>query len=48
MQEAWEWHVEDYRMAFENKKRLSPKDYRKGHCLYHIAKHVLDLEEASL
>ncbi|HCQ71944.1 MAG TPA: hypothetical protein DIT75_00835 [Rikenellaceae bacterium] len=47
MQEAWEWHVEDYRLAFENKKRLSPKDYRKGHCLYHIAKHVLDLEEAS-
>ena len=34
MQEAWEWHVEDYRMAFENKKRLSPEDYRKGHCLY--------------
>ena len=36
MQEAWEWHVEDYKMAFENKKRLSPEDYRKGHCLYHI------------
>lgn len=36
MQEAWEWHVEDYRLAFENKKRLSPKDYRKGHCLYRI------------
>ena len=35
MQEAWEWHVEDYKMAFENKKRLSPEDYRKGHCLYH-------------
>ena len=35
MQEAWEWYVEDYRMAFENKKRLSPEDYRKGHCLYH-------------
>ena len=35
MQEAWEWHVEDYRMAFENKKRLSPQDYRKGYCLYH-------------
>ena len=35
MQEAWEWHVEDYKMAFENKKRLSPEDYRKGHCLYY-------------
>ena len=35
MQEAWEWYVEDYRMAFENKKRLSPEDYRKRHCLYH-------------
>ena len=35
MQEAWEWHVEDYKMAFENEKRLSPEDYRKGHCLYH-------------
>ena len=35
MQDAWEWHVEDYRMAFENKTRLSPQDYRKGYCLYH-------------
>ena len=35
MQEAWEWHVEDYKMAFENKKRLSPEDYRRGYCLYH-------------
>lgn len=22
MQEAWEWHVKDYRMAFENKKKI--------------------------
>lgn len=35
MQEAWEWYMKDYKMAFENKKRLSPEDYRKGHCLYH-------------
>lgn len=34
MQEAWEWHVEDYRETFENEKRLSPNDYRQGHCLY--------------
>lgn len=36
MQEAWEWNVEDYKAAFENKKRLSPKDYRKGACLYQL------------
>lgn len=36
MQEAWEWNVQDYRSAFENIKRLSPKHYRKGKCLYHI------------
>lgn len=35
MQEAWECNVEDYKMAFENKDRLSPEDYRQGHCLYH-------------
>lgn len=35
MQEAWEWNVEDYKMAFENKDRLSPEDYRQGLCLYH-------------
>lgn len=35
MQEAWEWNVEDYKMAFENKDRLSPEDYRRGLCLYH-------------
>ena len=34
MQEAWEWHVEDYRETFENEKRLSPNDYRQGNCLY--------------
>lgn len=37
MQEVWEWYVDDYKMAFENKKRLSPKDYRQGHCLYNSA-----------
>ena len=41
MQEAWEWHVSDYKMAFENKKRLSPSDYRMGLCLYHISKGVI-------
>lgn len=35
MQEAWKWNVEDYKIAFDDKKRLSPKDYRKGTCLYH-------------
>ena len=30
MQEAWEWSVEDYKKEFENKKSLSPEDYRKG------------------
>ena len=34
MQEAWEWSVHDYRNAFDNIKRLSPNDYRKGQCLY--------------
>lgn len=36
MQEAWEWNVEDYRETFENEKRLSPNDYRQGHCLYNF------------
>ena len=27
MQEAWEWYMKDYKMAFENKKRLPPEDY---------------------
>ena len=35
MQEVWEWNVEDYKKAFENKDRLSPEDYRNGLCLYH-------------
>lgn len=34
MQEAWEWDVVDYKNAFDCKKRLSPKDYRKGKCLF--------------
>lgn len=34
MQEAWEWGVQDYILAFDNIKRLSPKHYRKGKCLY--------------
>ena len=33
MQEAWEWDVEDYKLAFDSKKRISPDDYRKGKCL---------------
>ena len=34
IQEAWEWSVQDYKYAFDTKKRLSPNDYRKGKCLY--------------
>ena len=34
MQEAWEWEVEDYKLEFDSKNRLSPNDYRKGRCLY--------------
>lgn len=34
MQEAWEWEVKDYKLAFDNIKRLSPNHYRKGRCLY--------------
>ncbi len=34
MQEAWEWDVEDYKSTFNDKKRLSPDDYRNGKCLY--------------
>ncbi|MBP3776159.1 MAG: hypothetical protein J6I37_04145, partial [Prevotella sp.] len=29
MQEAWEWEVKDYKLAFDNIKRLSPDHYRK-------------------
>lgn len=34
MQEAWEWEVKDYKLAFDNIKRISPDHYRKGRCLY--------------
>jgi len=34
MQEAWEWQVNDYILAFNSIKRLSPYHYRKGKCLY--------------
>ena len=34
MQEAWEWQVKDYILAFNSIKRLSPNHYRKGRCLY--------------
>jgi len=30
VQEAWQWDVEPYKVAFDSKKRLSPNDYRKG------------------
>jgi hypothetical protein len=30
VQEAWEWEVEAYRIAFHTCTRLSPEDYRKG------------------
>ena len=29
-QEAWLWHVDAYRRAFDGKKLLTPKDYRGG------------------
>ena len=38
IQEAWEWSVQDYKLDFDNKKRLSPDDYRKGKCLYQPAR----------
>ena len=34
IQEAWEWEVDDYKLAFDSLKRLSPSHYRKGSCLY--------------
>ncbi|WP_373332639.1 hypothetical protein P6F15_05195 [Thiopseudomonas alkaliphila] len=34
MQEAWEWDVQTYKQAFHDIKRLSPKHYRQGKCLY--------------
>ena len=30
MQEAWEWYMKDYKMAFENKKDYLPKTTEKG------------------
>jgi hypothetical protein len=29
IQEAWEWNVEDYKLAFDDIKRLSPQHYRQ-------------------
>lgn len=34
IQEAWEWCREEYILAFDSIKRLSPNHYRKGECLY--------------
>jgi hypothetical protein len=34
LQEAWEWTVESYRQAFEEKGRLAPADMRKGRPLF--------------
>ncbi len=34
IQEAWQWHVQPYKDAFHEKKRLSPNDYRQGKKLY--------------
>ena len=34
IQEAWSWNVEEYKKAFDSKKRLSPDDYRNGKTLY--------------
>ena len=30
IQEAWQWKVAPYKIAFHEKKRLSPNDYRQG------------------
>ena len=30
IQEVWQWDKNDYKKEFENRKRLSPKDYRMG------------------
>lgn len=37
MQEAWEWSMKEYKLAFDNVERLSPDHYRKGKCLYPIS-----------
>ena len=34
MLEAWEWDVENYKLEFDDKSRISPNDYRKGKCLF--------------
>jgi hypothetical protein len=34
MQEAWEWTVDDYRLAFHEQKRLSPAHMRLGRSRY--------------
>lgn len=34
MQEAWEWDVENYKLEFDDKSRISPHDYRKRKCLF--------------
>jgi hypothetical protein len=34
LQEAWEWEVTAYRQEFEDKKRLSPGDMRRGKRLW--------------
>ncbi|WP_041963361.1 hypothetical protein [Sulfurospirillum cavolei] len=34
IQEAWEWNMQEYKQAFHDIKRLSPKDYRRGKRLY--------------
>lgn len=38
IQEAWEWSMKEYKLAFDNIKRLSPDHYRKGKCLYPISR----------
>jgi hypothetical protein len=34
LQEAWEWEVTSYQVAFHSKGRLSPADMRRGRKLY--------------
>jgi len=34
IQEAWVWPVSAYKLAFENRSRLSPSDMRQGKSLY--------------
>ncbi|MCP5500973.1 MAG: hypothetical protein H7A25_13790 [Leptospiraceae bacterium] len=37
LNEAWKFKVSEYKNLFDNKKRLSPDDMRKGECLYKIS-----------